>query len=76
MAPSIPENSLPKITNSIWELERLIKDCKWWQIDRKIKYQNKLVNLRVLAFEVGLNTAINDLVKMGILKESPSQNEI
>lgn len=70
MGPAISsENSILKITQSIWELEYLIKDTKWWQFSRRIKYKNELINLKGLAFQVGFEIAIRDLEKIGILQK-------
>ena len=58
---------IPKITIEIMNLELLISKLKWYQIIRKIKYHNKLTELRRIGFRVGLEMAFDDLEKAGIL---------
>ncbi len=68
MAPTDNTTSnLPKITLQIFELERIIKNLKWWQIFKRMELENKLIDLRMSAWDVGMAIAFKDLEDMGIL---------
>ena len=71
-----PDSNIPRITLQIIDLENLIKSLKWWQILKRMELQNKLVDLRMEAWNIGMAIAIKDLEKMGILKGITNHKEI
>lgn len=61
-----PDWLLP-ITKDILELERQISLLKWWQFKTKLELKSKLLNMKKEAFYIGMETALNDLEKMGLI---------
>ena len=64
-----PDSNVPKITLQIMDLERIIKDLKWWQIFKRMELDNKLIDLRMAGWNIGMEMAIKDLEKMGLINK-------
>ena len=62
------KGNIMRIPMQIMEMERALKSLKWWQVIKKIKYNNALSNMRYEGAIIGFNQAIKDLKRLGKLK--------
>jgi len=71
------KNSFPRLSEAElnlidrqWTLQFKRNDCKWWQVIKKIKLNYQLNKYKDIIFGIGIETALTDLEKCGIIKQS------
>lgn len=69
MVGAMPEDKSFALTWQIMEMERQIGKLNWWNFIKRYKMKQKLAGIRILAFRVGFELAMEELEKMGIVKK-------
>lgn len=53
----------------IFELEEKIKNLKWYQFGLKSTYRSELEELRIFGWNLGMEIALRDLEKWGMIRK-------